>query len=552
MLIEVSSFVQVPRMVAATGGTVVLRTRDDGTTAKTRFVSVPDFEAVRAAAEQVTTLFTLWDDTDPANPVLVPSGWTVRGYKIEVEWPRETERRSLICSHFGARRKAFNTTLGWVKDDLDAKEADPKHEPMPWNFQVARNRWNAQKDTIAPWWAANSKEAYASGIKDAITALDNWSASRRGRRAGRPVGFPRFASKRRGDRDRVKFTTGTMRLTDDRRHVTLPVIGTLRTKENTRYLQRRIAKGDARVLSMTLSLTPTGRLHVSVQYSARTAPVSAPVLPGTRAGVDRGLRVLATVADSEGRVTEFPNPRALKNALTKLRREQRRISRRLPDSRAGKQSKVKTARLHERVTNVRRTHQHRLTTWLVTTYGEIVIEDLDIVAMTQGLNRRFRRSVADASMGEIGRMLGYKAEATGTAIIHADRWFPSSQLHHGCACERLQPPTSRAGKPIKMSKELACTVTGELIDRDHNAALNLRDWPEYTPVTAQLEPRPRTTALPSVGGPDEPSKARLASARKTTKLVAAREEAKTLPGSRPSRPRREPRKGVPTLAGKHA
>lgn len=44
--------------------------------------------------------------------------------------------------------------------------------------------------------------------------------------------------------------------------------------------------------------------------------------------------------------------------------------------------------------------------------------------------------------------------------------------------------------PSKLSDNLVCAVTGELVDRDHNAAKNLRDWPEtQMPVSDQLGPR---------------------------------------------------------------
>jgi hypothetical protein len=86
-------------------------------------------------------------------------------------------------------------------------------------------------------------------------------------RAGARVGFPRFKARRR-DRGRVRFSTGVLRLEADRRHLTLPVIGRLRCKENTRRLERLLAKGQARVLSMTLS-EHGGRLFVSVAHDHR-------------------------------------------------------------------------------------------------------------------------------------------------------------------------------------------------------------------------------------------------------------------------------------------
>ena len=62
-----------------------------------------------------------------------------------------------------------------------------------------RNEWNRIKHAVAvaedgtPWWEENSKEAYASGCQALANALENWSASRKGRRKGPRVGFPRFS-----------------------------------------------------------------------------------------------------------------------------------------------------------------------------------------------------------------------------------------------------------------------------------------------------------------------------------------------------------------------
>ena len=65
-------------------------------------------------------------------------------------------------------------------------------------------------------------------------------------------------------------------------------------------------------------------------------------------------------------------------------------------------------------------------------------------------------------------MLGYKKLRTRTKVNIADRWLSSSQIHHGCGC-RLIAPT-------KLAKKLISAVTGEEVDRDRNAALNLRDY----------------------------------------------------------------------------
>ena len=163
--------------------------------------------------------------------------------------PATPDQAQWITQHFGARRFAYNWALAQIRANLDARVADPSIALLAWDRYQLHKLWNRAKQQVAPWWRECSKEAYASGIADLATALRNWSDSKKGRRAGARVGFPRFKTLRR-DRGRIRFTTGPIRLEADRRHLVLPRIGRLRSKENTRRLQRLLGKGRARVLSM--------------------------------------------------------------------------------------------------------------------------------------------------------------------------------------------------------------------------------------------------------------------------------------------------------------
>jgi putative transposase len=173
----------------------------------------------------------------------IPEGWVAYGFRFEVE-PTTGEQQQLIRRHFGARRFAHNWALAQVKANLDARKADPAVPALGWSLPTLRRAWNQAKQEVAPWWRECSKEAYASWIADLVAALRNWSDSKHGDRVGQRVGFPRFKARHR-DGGRVRFTTGAMRLEPDRRHLTVPVIGRLRSKENTRRLQRLVAKGRA-------------------------------------------------------------------------------------------------------------------------------------------------------------------------------------------------------------------------------------------------------------------------------------------------------------------
>ncbi|MCL2582188.1 MAG: IS607 family element RNA-guided endonuclease TnpB, partial [Streptosporangiales bacterium] len=439
----------------------------------------------------------------------VPSGWRITAAKFEVEWPSDLERTKRIRSHFGARRKAYNWALARVKSDMDARKINPDHESVPWNSAAFRKCWNREKHEVAPWWAENSKECYSSGFADLEQGLKNWKAGKNSTRKGKKPQFPVFRSAR-NDLGRVRFTTDTMRLEPDRRTITLPVIGGLRSKENTRRVQRHLASGRARILNMTLS-ERWGRLFVSVCYAVRTpdTPVG-PVQPELRAGVDLGLRVLATVSsigpDGKEIIQEFENPAPLRASLAARGRAGRQMSRRIPGSRGHREAKAKLRKMDRRCVYLRAQTSHQLTTELARVYGQIVVEDLDIAGMKKSMGKKaFRRLVSDAALGRVRPQLTYKTQAGGSTLIVADRWYPSSQLHHG----HVLPdgtPCRLEGKTL-IDKVLRCPSTGELVDRDVNAARNLRDWPGYASrglVKASVPYVSSPVGSGGDGGPDGP------------------------------------------------
>jgi putative transposase len=486
VIVELRTIAEATRVARATGG-IHLPGKVKGKLSRRVDVG-PDFETHRSAVEEVSLLFSLFKPSVDGDLVKVPSGWTVTGTSFEVEWPKDS---SVVKSHFGGRRKAYNWARSQVAADMDAQKLDPTHVSVPWTTGALRKEWNRVKDEVAPWWAENSKETYSSGIDDLVQALTNWSKSHSGQRRGRKVGFPRFKSARK-DNNRVRFTTGTMRLDGDRRTITLPVIGDLRSKENTRRVQRPVAQGRARILNMTLS-ERWGRLFVSMNYVIRTQQRQPVTKPGVRAAVDLGLRVLATTADTDGNITRYENPAPLRATLNERRRVGRQMSRCIPGSRGHRAAKAKLARLDRRAVHLRRETWHKLTTEMTATYSEIVVEDLDLAAMKRSMGRRaFRRSVSDAALGMARPMFVYKAGRTGSVLTVADRWFPSSQIHHGCGC-RLVAPT-------KLAKLLVCQETGELVDRDINAALNLRDWPDTASSGPVGTTAPNVSSLASGGG----------------------------------------------------
>jgi hypothetical protein len=224
----------------------------------------------------------------------IPQGWTVQAFRFTLD-PTDDQSR-MLARHFGARRTAYNWTVAALKADIEAWRATGIETAKP-SLRVLRKRWNTAKDEVCVnaetgrlWWPECSKEAYADGIRGAVDAYWNWQSARAGTRAGNRVGFPRFKRKGR-DPDRMCFTTGAMRVEPDRRHLTLPVIGTVRTHENTRRIERLIRAGRARVLAISVRRNnPTWRYPVRGWVSMSGCGAS-PRLPTTAAQCSNKCRI---------------------------------------------------------------------------------------------------------------------------------------------------------------------------------------------------------------------------------------------------------------------
>jgi putative transposase len=413
----------------------------------------------------------------------IPDGWCVQAFRFTLD-PTEEQSHSL-ARHFGARRKAYNWTVATLKADIETWHQTGIETEKP-SLRVLRKRWNAVKDDVcvndetgAVWWRECSKEAFADGIAGAVDGYWNWQTSRAGRRAGKRVGFPRFKKKGR-DADRVCFTTGAMRVEADRRHLTLPVIGTVRVHENTRRIERLIRAGRARVLAISVRRNGT-RLDASVRVLVQRPQQPGVGSSGWRVGVDVGVRRLATVANEDGAVLErVPNPRPLDAALKELRHASRARSRCTKGSRRYRERVTEISRLHRRVNDVRTHHLHVLTTRLAKTHGRIVVEGLDAAGMVRqrGLlgARARRRGLSDAALGTPRRHLSYKTGWYGSHLVVADRWFASSKTCH--ACGHVQD--------IGWAEHWQCVGCSASHQRDDNAAVNLARYEETSSVVGPV------------------------------------------------------------------
>jgi len=215
-----------------------------------------------------------------------------QAYRFALD-PTPAQKRKL-ASHAGAARFAYNFGLALVKELL-GRRAGGEHVEVPWTPPALRREWNTRKREIAPWWAENSKEAASCGLADLAAGLKAFSGSKHGRRAGSRIGFPRF--KRRGRaRESFRYTTGRFGVCG-RTRVQLPRIGLVRTHEPTTKLARKLDRGEARVLSATVS-REGDRWFCSLCCEVQRAD-PMPGEPDAVLGVDVGVRHLAVLSTGE-------------------------------------------------------------------------------------------------------------------------------------------------------------------------------------------------------------------------------------------------------------
>ncbi len=190
--------------------------------------------------------------------------------------------------------------------------------------------------------------------------------------------------------------------------------------------------------------------------------------PGSSAltGVSFHFAVMATAEGTE--VGRWPAPRPLARRLQRMRRHSRSLSRK----RRGSSNRAKAARRlsrdHARVTYLRGSFLHEVSSQLAKTHSRLAIEDLQVANLLA--SRRLARAISDVGWGEFARQLTYKAEWFDCELTVCDRWFPSTK-------------TCRACGMLKKHMELAerifrCDSCGSVCDRDRNAAANLAAWAE--------------------------------------------------------------------------
>ncbi len=129
-------------------------------------------------------------------------------------------------------------------------------------------------------------------------------------------------------------------------------------------------------------------------------------------------------------------------------------------------------KLNHRLTNIRQNYLQQTTSEIIKREPSFIcIEDLNVSGMMK--NRHLSKAVQQQEFGEFRRQIEYKSEWNNILVVIADRYFPSSKL---CSC------CGRIKKDLKLSDRIYRCECGNEVDRDEQAALNLKLYGEYIVV----------------------------------------------------------------------
>ena len=327
-----------------------------------------------------------------------------------------------------------------------------KKQANPSNAIEQHHQLNALKPTKFPWTYDVSKCAMQEALRDLDKAYQSFFL--RVKNGDETPGFPKFKSRKQGI---GSFRlTGAIRVEDAR--IRLPRIGWIRLKERGYIPTKGI-----HILSATVS-EQAGRWFVSVQCREEIEITQA---TGNPVGVDLGIKELAVCSNGQ----RFENPKALRKAQCKLGRLQRELSRRKKGGRNRERTRRKMAKVHYRIACIRKDALHKATSAIVAKTkpdserpSAVVVEDLNVSGMLK--NHCLAQAISDVGFAEFKRQLEYKTAWLGEELMVADRFLPSSRLCRHCGCINSE---------LTLSNRTWTCDCGAVLDRDLNAALNLRN-----------------------------------------------------------------------------
>ena len=359
-----------------------------------------------------------------------------KAYKYRIYPTRE--QQELINKHIGCCRYVYNLCL---EKKINAYKASKKNIS---SFELMKLLPHLKKEQETSFL----KEVNSLSLQAAIVNLDNAYKHFFKEKKG----FPKFKSKRNA-RQSFQIVQNT-KVDFDKKKVFIP-----KFKEGIKCRFHRFF--DGKIKTSTISRTSTGKYFISITVELdEDIPKKKPIDENQAVGIDLGIKTFATLSNGE----EIPNPKNLKNAMTRLKRLQRDLSRKVKGSSNRERARKVLACQYERVTNRRNDFLEKVTHQLVTTYDTICLETLSPRNMMK--NHHLAQALSDIAIGRFNERIEQKAEWYGVNILRIGRFEPSSKM---CSCGYIY-------KDLKLSQRVwTCPSCGRRNQRDLLAANNIKE-----------------------------------------------------------------------------
>lgn len=365
-----------------------------------------------------------------------------KAYKIRI-YPNK-QQQELINKTIGSSRFVYNYFLD---ERIELYNSDKETSGY---FKDCKKLAALKKKEDTIWLKEVDKFALESSLKDLDNAYKNFF--RRIKQGNNKLGFPKFKSKHTAIWSyRTTFTNNNIEIKDSR--IKLPKLRWIKFRD------KRDLSNISKIFNVTISKTRSGRYYASVCVEETVNPKES---TGAVVGVDLGLKEFLVTSD--GLFVESPN--YLRSSEDKLKKLQRQHSKKQKGSKNREKSRLKLAKLHEKIANQRKYFLQVLSSKLISENQVISLETLKVKNMLQ--NGNLAKSISDAGWYEFTRQLGYKGEWNSRNVVQIDTFYPSSQL------------CSRCGNKSSQTKDLSvrtyiCSECGLEMDRDLNAAINIRE-----------------------------------------------------------------------------
>jgi putative transposase len=151
--------------------------------------------------------------------------------------------------------------------------------------------------------------------------------------------------------------------------------------------------------------------------------------------------------------------------MAQWKRAQKALCRKRKGSANRSKARIKVARIHQKISDIRRDDLHKLSTQWVRENHPIVVEDLNVSGRMA--NHSLAGAIGDSGGGEFVRFLQYKSAWYGRIFVRVDRWLPSSKTCSTSDCGNIHHALTLD------DREWTCPQCGVTHDRDINAAKNI-------------------------------------------------------------------------------